>query len=1330
MFSKFSVKKPYTVAVGVVAAILLGVISFSNMTTDLLPSMELPYVVIVTQNIGASPEEIESSITRPIEAGMSTIGNIKNVTSTSSENISQVILEFNDGTNMDTAMIDITMKMDQIAPSFPSEARAPTIVKINPDMMPVMIAAIEVEGKDIHELSDYVTNNLTSRFEAIDGVGSVGTNGLIEQEVTLKISQDKVDELNSKILREVDSELADVEDKLKEGEGQLRDAKNQLARQGREGILKIDSALEQLRDGREQMQTSLSQLTSQRGSIAEQQAEAIQGKEVITGALSQLPDAMTDRQREELKRLRGAVLSFDSQIEDKKREREAVNRQIDELVQSVGQSGGGQSFSELNRERDRITGEIEALEASKSDIIHSESYVGLEAYEAAGEKRAQLEAQLTAIEDALAQFEAGLMKLDEAIAQLQSGTIPAGTIPGVEQDANVDELEEQLLKTRSDAETMIGDASKQIEDAQAELAKMRKEFEEQRDDALKAAKIDGIITPQLISQILGAENFQMPAGYIEEEGQTYLVRVGEKYKDLDGIRDMLLFSIGLDTVDEIRVFDVADVGITDNADSTYSKLNGHDGVMMTFQKQSTFSTADVSSRIKAEFDKVAGENPDIRIVPLLDQGIYIDMIIDSVLSNLLYGAILAVLVLLIFLGDFRPTIIIAFSIPISVVVAFVAMYFTGVTLNMISLAGLALGVGMLVDNSIVVIENIYRLYGNGLPLPKACVAGAKQMSAAIFSSTLTTICVFLPIVFITGIARQLFADMGLTIAYSLLASLVVALTLVPAMSASLLKRQKERKHRIFGAIQRGYAWLLRYALRAKVLVLGVSLILLVWSVMQISSMNTQFMPSMDSNQMTATLALPDDATFEESTQMADKLLDELITFDDIDSIGVFTGGRLLGGLSGGSSSSSITYYIMLKEGKAHKNEELARMMEEKTKRLNYEVTFSTSNMDISMLYGSGISVSVKGPEIGELRRISSDIAGVMASVEGTVNVSDGQEKTVPELEIIVDKEKAIADNLTVAQIYQFVAMKISDGTEITKLNLENKEFPVIVVDEASLNRTRDEIEDLYITVTKGDETYEVRLGDVAKIGLTDSLESIRRSGQQRVLSASCEIDADHNIGKVGAEISEKLAGYSLPEGYTITESGENDAINSTLSDLAWMIVAAVALIYLIMVAQFQSLLSPFIVLLTIPLAFTGGLLALIFTGMEISMVAMLGFLMLSGVVVNNGIVFVDTVNQMRLAGMEKREALVEAGTIRLRPILMTALTTILGMSIMALGQDMGSEMMQPMAVVTIGGLSYATFMTLFVVPVLYDLFNRRKKMKVIDVDLSENEMDKAREGFA
>jgi len=754
--------------------------------------------------------------------------------------------------------------------------------------------------------------------------------------------------------------------------------------------------------------------------------------------------------------------------------------------------------------------------------------------------------------------------------------------------------------------------------------------------------------------------------------------------------------------------------VVNNADETYAKINGKPGVMLSIQKQTGYSTGDVSHRVQNKLEELKKEHKNIKVVNLMDQGVYIDMIVDSVLDNLIYGAILAILILLVFLKSIRPTFVIACSIPISIMAAIVAMYFSGVTLNIISLSGLALGVGMLVDNSIVVIENIYRMRNEeGASAKKAAIEGARQVSGAILASTLTTVCVFLPIVFTKGITRQLFVDMGLTIAYSLLASLLTALTIVPMMSAGVLRKTEEKETKIFGKIRNIYGNILEKALDHKGYVIVGAFVLFVGSIALALSRGTEFMPTMESTQISMTLETEKGTSLEDTAKEADKVMDEVGKISDVEDVGALVSTSDLMGTQ--TVTNQVSFYAITNENPKLSNKELQKEIEKRTKDVDGELTIHMSNMDMSALGSAGVNVQIQGKDLDKLQEISSDVKKIVADTKGTQNVFDGTEENGEELRISVDKEKAAKYGLTVAQVYQELYGELAEPKQAMTLGTDTYDYDVYVIDDDREKLTRQDVKDMVISAKQQDGTSkDVKLSEIASFEDTTTLQSINHFAQNRYMSVTAEIKEGYNIGLVSNQLKQKLEKYKTPEGYEIKMAGEDETINEAMTELFKMLGLALVFMYLIMVAQFQSLRSPFIIMFTVPLAFTGGLLALWLAGMSVSVIAMIGFVMLSGIIVNNGIVFIDYTNQLIAGGMLKKEALVTAGKTRLRPIIMTALTTILGLFTLAMGVGMGADMVQPMAVVTIGGLIYGTILTLVVVPCIFSLFHKREKAKLVE----------------
>ena len=1019
LLSNFSVKKPYTVIVAVIFVLVLGFISVSNMTTDLLPSLNLPYAVVSTSYIGASPEEVENVVTRPIEQRMASISNIKNIQSISSEHISMVILEFNETTNMDSAVIEMRESLDMVQTSMPDGVGSSMIMKLNPSMMPIMALGVSQEGKTVDLSTPFIENVIIPELESVEGVASITAFGLTENIIHVVVDQEKIN-----------------------------------------------------------------------------------------------------------------------------------------LIQS---------------------------------------------------------------------------------------SMPEGVVLPLSTD--------------------------------------------------------------MIAGVIQGQNFSMPTGYINDGQSDLLVRTGDEIDGLEALNNLVIFASDMPGMSPILLSDIADVLTVDNTGDRYSKINGNDSVTISLQKQTEYATSQVSQDVKAKIEEIQAQYPDTSIITLLDQGEYIDVVVKSIGLNLIYGGLLAVLVLFIFLRDLRPTLVVGLSIPISVITAFVLMYFSNITLNIISMGGLALGVGMLVDNSIVVIENIYRMRNEGLSAKEASIQGAKQVTGPIIASTLTTMAVFLPILFTQGLTRQIFADMGLTIAFSLTASLVVALTLVPMLASQSLNKSAKAEHHIMDKMKTAYLSILKFSLKHKITVLLVIVLLFAGSIYGAIQTGTELFPSTDMGQLTVTLELPKGTTHEEATKAGDELYEIIKDIKDIGTISASINSGGMGPMMMGNSNQ-VSFNMILDPERTSTTQSISQAIRDKTENLTGDVLVSDGDMMMMGMGESGIGLTVTGRDFEVLSDIAKDLTEIIASVDGTTEISNGLEETAPEIKINVNKSASISKGLTVATIFMPVREILSDTQATTSILVDNYDLDVVVKSSEDVKLDLEGLEALVLTTPYG---ASVNLKDVATIESIEGFTSINRTNQQRYLTVTSDVKDGYNVGQVSKEVEKLVNDYKTPEGYDIKIAGEQESINDAFKDLFLMLAAGILFIYLIMVAQFQSLKSPFIVMFTIPLAFTGGFLALIVTQTPLSMVSMIGLIILTGIVVNNGIVFVDYANKMRAEGLNKLEAILKSGRDRMRPIMMTALTTIFALSTMSIGAGDGTEMMQPMAITAIGGLIYATLLTLIFIPILYDLFHKGAK---------------------
>ena len=1041
-FAKYSVEKAITVFMAVIIVAIFGVVSFTRLTTDLFPSMNIPYAVVITTYIGASPDEVEEIVTKPLEETFATTSNNKNLTSISQENISIIMLEFESETNMDSAIIEMREKLDMALPYLPDEVGNPMIIKINPDLMPIMQFSVSMEGMTQQELTEFVDEEVLPQVDKIGGVASVSISGAYDSEISVVLDDDAIADLNTEI---------------------------------------------------------------------------------------------------------------------------------------------------------------------------------------------------------------------------------------------------------SAALTLAGYTPTEIESLQLDKG--------------------------MISDILQAQNFEFPVGYINVEGVNYLVRVGDEFSSLEEIEDLVIFDF-FPMMPIITLDDLAEVSFINANEKEYSKVNGENAITLTIQKSSNFPTTDVTKEIiktMIELEDLEG----LEYTILLDQGEYINQSTGSVINNLLMGASLAVIILFIFLRSFRATFIVGIAIPISLLFAIILIYLSGITLNIVSLGGLALGIGMLVDNSIVVMENIFRLKREGASNKDAAIKGTAQVGGAITASTLTTISVFIPIIFIEGFIKEIFIQMALTITFSLLASLMIALTLVPSVASKIFKEKIEETKESKGLekFKDVYEKVFKFSFKYKFVILPIILILFIGSIFLASTNGFEYFPEADEGQLSIVVSNPKDdpLSYDDFIGILDDINDEILLYEYVETVGITLGGNQEMFL-GITDADSATVNVILEDDRSLKTIEiqgiLSDMIEDDFSEIEYSISGS---MDMSQAFtGSGIQVQISGYDLEVLKTEAIKITTLLSTVEGLKDIDNGVGKEADEIKITVDKAEAIKYGITTAQVMGVIALNLQGEELVTTLSMNGNIYDIYVYDQFSNSSdtvyTIEEIENFVVGVNVMNPLVPVFVDDVASVELIKGFTSINRENGSRVITISAQFEEGYNGSLVSIDVEDKLEGYELPVGYEYVILGENEEIMTAFNVLGLAVLLGIVLIYMIMAAQFQSLTYPFIIMFTIPLAFTGGFFILYFANMSISVVSVIGLIILTGVVVNNGIVIVDYTNQLIEEGKEIMDALLEAGRTRLRPVIMTALTTILALTTMALGIGEGAEMIQPMAVTSIGGLIYATMLTLVIVPIMYYIISKHTRM--------------------
>ena len=1289
---KFSVKKPFTVLVAVIMVLMLGFVSISNMQTNLLPDVNTPFLMVVTVYPGASPERVESEVSDVMQNALGTVAGVEKVTATSAENYSLLLMQFSDDTDMNSAMVKVSNKVDQTTASLPSSCLTPSIIEYSLNMNAFMTVAVSREGSDVYDLSEFVSDTLVPYVERKGGVSSVSTNGLIEKMVQVQLSQEKIDAINEKLLEVIDVQLADARKQLESAEAQIEAGRKEYNRQFKNYSNTVSD-------------TMMQEMSGQVGDAIEvvrKQAQAL---------LDSVNQLIAVVQEPEIQQALIDVRDGLQRVMDKFNE--TGMKDIDSLIEIV---------AELRDITDKLTGALQQLQQR----LNTES--GTEGSTAADlADDLQVQQSLNTVYNTL----------NDVIKAMDD--VPGLTKTFSDAIGNFSQQQMQAYMKFTEAREMLNEYEKQ-------LAEAKQTYADAEEKAMASSDVSKLLDIDTLAQLIYAQNFSMPAGYVKDSsGKSWLMKVGEEYDSIEDISGALLLHV--DGFGDVRLSDVADVEVIDNAEASYTRLNGERAAVLKIYKGATSSASEVSDNCLSAFQELEAQYDGLHVVVLSNQGNYITIIVKSILSSMVIGAALAIIVLAIFLRDVKPTLVVGFSIPLSVLFAVVPMYFTGMDLNVMTLAGLSLGIGMLVDNSIVVIENIYRLRGRGVPAARAAVQGAKQVGMSVVASTLTSVCVFLPVVFSSSIVKSLMQPMSLCIGYCLMASLIVALTVVPAAASTVLKKAEPKQLKWFDKIQDKYAKSLEWCFRHRALPLLAAVVLLAFCGWRVFSMGVELLPTITSNEAIVTLSTTKDLSKEDSYAIAGKAVEAMLEVDHVEEVGITTDTRVAGMdigqlglptiitdlLSAANSYGTYQVNVMLDESLSSSEIETARQALEDALSGIEDCTAKveiSGMQELTSQLASGLSVKIYGADAETLSQLSEKVVDIVNDTEGFANATNGLGSGDATINLHIDRDKVRSYGLTVAQVYQQIAAKLTTTTTAqTPVTVDGSTMSVQISNNLD-PVTKENMMDITFetTVMSADGTTSTgtcTLADMATWDTGSAPDSITSEDQTQYVSVTADTLDGYNTTVQARVLEKKLNEFALsdemPEGCSFSMGGESDSVNFMVNEMVQWLALALPFVYLVMVAQFQSLLSPFIVLFTIPLAFTGGLLGMLFTGQQLTMISLMGFIVLMGTVVNNGIVFVDYANQLRLGGMERRAALIATGKTRMRPILMTTLTTVLAMLQLVFSNDMASQLMSGMAIVIICGLSYATLMTLYIVPILYDILFRKPPLNV-DVG-SDDELD-------
>jgi len=839
-------------------------------------------------------------------------------------------------------------------------------------------------------------------------------------------------------------------------------------------------------------------------------------------------------------------------------------------------------------------------------------------------------------------------------------------------------------------------------------------------DIDKAALESLNISLDQILYALRMENLNLPAGRIVERHSEFLLRTLGEFKTLEDIQNTIIGST--QTGQPVYLGDVAEVRDALKDTRFMVRIQGEKGIFYFISKRSGANTVITARAVNKELEKIkATLPPDIKFFPFMDQSEMIQRVIRRTGNNALVGGILAIFFIFVFLRNWRPTVTIALAIPLSVITTFIALYLAGYTLNLLTLGGLALGIGMLVDNAVVVIENIFRHMEEGKSKEESAKRGASEVGMAITASTLTTIAVFFPMVFARGLTGRMTRGLALSIAFALIASLFVALTVVPMVASLLFKANnnqgnqvKKKMTRQFDRARNFYRRILHGALKRRWLVLGGTVGLLIISFAIVPFLGTEFMPAMDREMLILSVKMPVGTSLEETDRVVTIVEKLLAAAPGVETVSAQAGSQaesnpadMAGGFSTTGSHEGLVWVGLVKKSdRKLSDQEILEGIRRKLPKLK-DAKIEAIDFGAAMMGGESAPIEIKifGKDINILGDVADSIVDRIQDVEGLRDVTHSLAEGKPEYHISINREKASRMGLQVNQVANAV-QTASLGKVVTRYREGNEEFDIRVQFKEKFRDSLDDIKSIPIMTPFNSM---VSLEQVASVERGEGPIRINRENQARVVKVTANI-AGRDLGSIVRDIKKRISKVEsgLPSGYFIEFGGQYEQMQEAFIIMAGAFALATLLVYMIMASQFESFKHPFVIMFTIPLAIVGVTLALLISGQPVSLPALIGFIMLGGIAVNNGIVMVDYINQLKRRGVEKREAILQACTVRLRPVLITAFTTILGMLPMALSISEGAEMRAPMAIAVIGGLTATTLLTLFVIPIIYSLFDRVK----------------------
>ncbi len=919
--------------------------------------------------------------------------------------------------------------------------------------------------------------------------------------------------------------------------------------------------------------------------------------------------------------------------------------------------------------------------------------------------------QITYVEDT--DLDIAATKLREKFDML---SLPDGAMDPIIINMNISELMptamialmgEDLAELQTLAEDVVAPALERI-DGVASVT-VSGGVEQQVAVRIDSARTAGLgISNSYIAQFLTAENLLYPGGDLQNGSQKLTVSTDAKFQTVEDVANML---VPLPTGGAVRLYEVADVALESLDSDAVAKMNGSNAVLLQVSKQSGSNEADAANKVAKRMEALAAENPSIRYsVPYLASD-YINLSVESAMQNILLGVVLAAVVVFLFLRRWGATMAIAISMPVCILAVFILMNVFDLTMNMMSLGGIAMGVGMIVDNSIVVLENIYRFAAEGHDRMSACVDGTREVTSSVLASTMTTVAVFLPLGLTTGIAGMMFKDFCLTIAFLILSSLAIALTLVPLLCYMLLDEEKVRRDALrraekkrnglaagiggfFGRLKALYLRLLNFFVRH--LFIGMAAAVGLVAVFAVTCLSTRMvlLPEMDQGEISVSIGMPIGSSVEEAAAIADRVsaVSEA-QIPELDSIYYIAA-------EGSSTTMGIT--LVDKTERERSSREVADSLRDYLNRnpiAGCEITVSASDMT-AMMGGSDIDVEITGEDYGTLAMIANDLVSEISRLPDALDVTSTVSRQVPQVKVTMNREAAAQYGLTAAQVGAAVRAELT-GATATTVTINNKELDVVVKGDGAAAGSLDALRSMPVATAMGGF---VPLSSVAQVDVVQAPQTIRRVNQSREVSVTGGTLSGDTAAMTEA-VKAILDDYPLPQGYTAETAGAYEDMMESFEDLLLALLVALGLVYFVLAAQFESFAMPVIVMMILPVAFTGALFALPLTGRDLSMISLVALIMLAGTVVNNSIILVDYIRIRREMGESREDAILNACPLRIRPVMMTTLTTVLAMVPMALGIGNTNEMMSDMGITMMSGMTISTVITLLLTPVFYSVID-------------------------